>query len=79
MIKEEVFSKLSEIFIDIFDNEEIKIEPGFTADDIDEWNSLTHIQLVVEIETVFKIKFTALEITSFKNIEDMTSCILSKA
>ena len=53
----ETFEQLNAIFCKVFDDNDIKIAPEMTADDIDEWDSLSHVNLVVAIEKYFKIKF----------------------
>lgn len=78
MEKIELLKKLNEIFIDVLDNEEVIIEEATTAADVEEWDSLTHIQLVVAIEKQFKIKFTSKEILSWKNVGEMIECIQRK-
>lgn len=78
MNKDELLQQLTAIFRDVFDNDGIVISAASTAKDIEEWDSLTHIQLVVTIEKHFKIKFTAAEIISFKTVGDMCDKILQK-
>lgn len=78
MDKTQVLNEVQEIFRDILDNEEIVLTDATVADDIEEWDSLTHIQLVVAIEKHFKIKFTSREILSWKNVGEMLDCIVSK-
>lgn len=70
--------KLQEIFRDVFDDEEIEITEATTADDIEEWDSLTHIQLIVAIEQAFGFKFTIVETMKLKNVGELISLIDSK-
>ena len=78
MEKTEILEKVQEIFRDVLDNEEIVLNNETTADDIDEWDSLSHIQLIVNIEKSFKIKFTSKEILSWNNVGEMIDCIAGK-
>jgi acyl carrier protein len=78
MEKKEVLAKLNEIFKRELDNDEIVLTEETTANDVEEWDSLNHIQLIVAIEKAFKIRFTSVEIHGFKNIGDMCDSILKK-
>ncbi len=78
MERNQILAEVQEIFRDVLDNEEIELLDATTADDIEEWDSLTHIQLIVAIEKHFKIKFTSKEILSWQNIGQMIDCIASK-
>ncbi len=74
----EILNQVQDIFRDILDEESIVLTGETTADDVDDWDSLTHIQLIVEIEKHFIIKFNAKEILSWKNVEEMIDCIRTK-
>lgn len=78
MEKNQVLAEVQEIFREVLDNEEIVLNNATTADDVDEWDSLTHIQLIVAIEKHFKIKFTSKEILSWQNVGEMIDCIATK-
>ena len=78
MNKEDLLKRINEIFIETLDDEDINLNSETTAADVDGWDSLFHIQLIVGVEKEFKIKFTSLEIQSFKNIGDFCDKILSK-
>ena len=78
MNKNEILAKVQEIFQDVLDNEDIVISFETTSDDVDEWDSLSHIQLIVAIEKAFKVKFTSTEIMSWADVGAMCECILNK-
>lgn len=78
MKKNQILEEVQEIFREVLDNEEIVLANETTADDIEEWDSLTHIQLIVAIEKHFKIKFTSKEILSWQYVGEMIDCIAAK-
>lgn len=71
VIKEE----LIKIFQTVFNRQDIQIHEEMVADDIDEWDSLTHIQLIVEVEKKFNVKFRNAEIARLKNVGDLIKLI----
>ena len=73
-----MLEKLQSIFIDTLDNEDIVITEETKAEDIEEWDSLSHIMLIVEIEKQMNVRFTSNEISSWKNVGEMLTCIESK-
>jgi acyl carrier protein len=78
MQRTEVFGNVQEIFRDILDDEDIVLVDSTSADDIEEWDSLTHIQLVVAVEKKFHLKFTSQQMLSWKNVGEMVDFITSK-
>jgi acyl carrier protein len=73
-----MLQQINDIFIDILDDEAIVLNESTTAADVDEWDSLNHIQLVVAIEKHFKIRFSSKEIQSWNNVGEMMDCIQGK-
>lgn len=78
MERNQILAEVQEIFRDTLDNEEIALTDATTANDVEEWDSLTHIQLIVAIEKHFRLKFTSKEILSWQNVGEMVDCIASK-
>lgn len=79
MERQEIFKKLNEIFEDVLDLDDTpNLTNETSADDIEEWDSLSHIQLIVAIEKAFKIKFTSLEIMKWANVGEMVSSMEDK-
>lgn len=74
----EILVQVNIIFKEVLDNQELVINLETSANEVDDWDSLTHIQLIVAIEKYFKIRFKANEIQSFKNVGEMCSFIKLK-
>ena len=78
MERTDIFERLNEIFIDVLDLDECELTDETSANDIEEWDSLSHIQLIVAIEKALKIKFSSLEIMKWKNVGEMVDSIQEK-
>lgn len=76
MSREKVFETLNEIFRDVFDDESIVVTETTTSADIDDWDSLEHINLVAAIEQEFGMKFTMGQVVSMKDVGEMVDIIL---
>lgn len=66
------------IFHDVFGDEHLKIGPATTANDIEGWDSVTHIQLIVSLEKAFGMRFSTGEMTRLKNVGEMVDLIASR-
>ena len=73
-----IYDRLTEIFQDVFDNDEVVATAELTAQDVDEWDSLSHIRVIVAIENDFQIRFSASEVSNLKNVGEIVSLIESK-
>jgi acyl carrier protein len=78
MSRDQALKEINTIFKDVLDDESIAVNFETTANDVEAWDSLTHIQLVVAIEKHFKLRFTSREIQSWKNVGEMIDSILAK-
>jgi len=78
MDRNELLKQVNKIFIDTLDIEDIVIEETTQAIDLDEWDSLTHIVLVVALEKHFKIRFSSKEIQAWKDVGAMLDSIKEK-
>ena len=78
MTREAVFEKLNRIFRDNFDDDEICLTDETSAEDIEDWDSLEQINLVVAIQDAFGIKFNIDEVNAMKNVGEMADAILEK-
>lgn len=73
-----ILSSLNEIFCDILDEEDLTLTEENSAEDVEDWDSLSHIQIIVAIEKHFNIKFTAFEVEQFNNVGDIITVIINK-
>jgi acyl carrier protein len=74
----EIYQKLDGIFRNVFDDDTIVVRSELTAADVDEWDSLSHIRLILTIEKAFRIKFSASEFGKLKNVGEFADLIRSK-
>lgn len=79
MTEVEVIAKLEQVFRDIFDEEELTINNETTAEDIEDWDSLAHINLVVSIEKEFDVKFALGELQALRNVGGMVDLVIRKS
>lgn len=78
MTREELFGKVQDIFRDIFDDESLEITDSTNSSDIDDWDSINHINLVVAIENEIHIKFSFDDLASLKNVGAMVDLMMVK-
>jgi len=78
MERNDVLSKVEEIFREELEVDDLQLTDETTADDVEEWDSLSYVQLVVALEKAFGIKFSSREILSWDNVGDLIDCIAGK-
>ena len=78
MKRSEVEKKVTDIFREIFDDKTLVINDETTANDIEGWDSLMHINLIASIEEEFNISFDMSDVISFNNVGDMIDAICKK-
>lgn len=74
----EIKTRMTEIFRDVFDDDSIELRPEMTADDVEEWDSLNHINLIVAVEKSFGVKFTTQEVGNLANVGEFLALLKGK-
>lgn len=78
MDKDNITNKLTEVFKSVFDNQNLVLTDEMTANDVDNWDSLTHMILVSEIEKDFEVKFKLKDLNKMKNVGNLIDVLISK-
>lgn len=78
MERNDILKRVEEIFREELELDDLVLTDETTADDVEEWDSLSHVQLVVAMEKAFGIKFSSREILSWDNVGDLVDCIHGK-
>ena len=78
MLIEEIIKQITPIFKNELDDDALILTPLTTASDVENWDSLTNIQLIVAVEKFYKIRFTSREIQDFKNVGELCQSIIQK-
>jgi len=75
----EIYARLTQIFHDLFDDPELILSPTLTAKDVDGWDSLNHVRLVLSVQKAFGVRFSAAEIGRLVNVGELVQLIATKA
>lgn len=78
MTREKIYEELNEVFRDVFDDDTIVVVDETTANDIEDWDSLEHINLIVAVEKKFNMKFNMGEVTTMKDVGAMVDIIMER-
>ncbi|MGY4606979.1 acyl carrier protein [Bradyrhizobium sp. USDA 4474] len=79
MDQPQIYTRLTSVFRDVFDEDDLVLTPETTADDVDGWDSLSHIRLVLAVSKSFGVKFSASEIGGLKNVGEFVELIQKKS
>lgn len=78
MNSQQIYARLTEIFESVFDEDSITLTPELSAKDVDGWDSLTHVRLMLTVEKAFKIKFSTSEVGKLQNVGELVALIEAK-
>lgn len=78
MKRNEIIEKLTVVFHEIFNDNNIVLRDDMTANDVENWDSLTHMLMITKVEEVFGIKFKLKELNKLKQVGDIVSILLEK-
>ena len=73
-----VYAELSKVFSDVFDDDDIVLTPQLTARDVEGWDSLKHVRLILTAERAFGVKFAASEVAKLDNVGELAALIERK-
>ncbi|WP_025739889.1 acyl carrier protein [Aquimarina pacifica] len=78
MNKEEILSKVNEAFVSVLEHNNFELTDQTTADDVDGWESITHMMIITEVEKKFEIKFKLMDLMNMNNVGDLINTITSE-
>lgn len=78
MSESEIYEKLTVVFRDVFDDEDLTPTPEMSAEDVEEWDSLSHIRLMLSVEKAFGVRFSTVELGGLKKVGDLSRLIAGK-
>jgi acyl carrier protein len=77
-MQDPLLSGLTTVFREVFDDDELELKPEMTADDVDGWDSLAHIRLILSVQKAFGVKFSPVEMNRLKNVGDLIALTRDK-
>ena len=77
-MQDPILPRLTTVFREVFDDDELELKPEMTADDVDGWDSLAHIRLIISVQKAFGIKFSPVEMNRLKNVGDLIALTKDK-
>jgi acyl carrier protein len=77
-MQDPILTGLTSVFREVFDDDELVLKPEMTADDVDGWDSLAHIRLILSVQKAFGVKFSPVEMNRLKNVGDLIALTKDK-
>lgn len=74
----DTLARMQRTLREVFDDDSLELRPDMTAADVENWDSLSHIDMIVGLEREFKVKFTTAEVTNLKNVGDLATLVDKK-
>lgn len=74
----DLLARLNDVFRDVFDDDDLTVTRDTTAADVDGWDSLMHVTLMLRIEAAFRVRLTSAEVTGLKNVGQLADLLASK-
>ena len=74
----QIYARLTQVFHDVFQDDSLVLAPDMTADEVADWDSMSHIRLVISVARAFAVKFSAADIGTLKNVGDLVGLIRAK-
>jgi acyl carrier protein len=78
MTNDDVLAKIADLMVDVFDLDDFEVTRATSADDIEDWDSLSHIRFMITLERAFKVKFSNEEIAELKNVGELADVVTKK-
>ncbi|MGC1524041.1 MAG: acyl carrier protein [Steroidobacteraceae bacterium] len=72
-MEDPILTRLTSVFREVFDDDDLVLKPELTANDVNGWDSLTHIRLILSVQKAFGVKFSAVEMSRLKNVGDLVA------
>jgi acyl carrier protein len=79
MDEAQIYARLAEIIAEVFDQGVVSLTPDLRIEDMEGWDSLSHVRLILTIEKSFKIKFLTSEMRNLETVQDLVSAIKARA
>ncbi len=73
-----ILKRLGNVFQEVFDDDDLVITPQTSARDVDAWDSLMHVELLLTVEKEFGVRFSSFEVATLKDVRELTTLIESK-